>query len=117
MLGVTKFADYIASGIAVFVVKALSFLVTFLAVTILIRMTVFTLDSIRRLPVLHGFDRLAGAVLGLGFGLILVWLSFLVLTLACGTELGRECFLRIEQSKILTFLYRTNYLVNMMIVK
>ncbi|MDD3139834.1 MAG: CvpA family protein [Lachnospiraceae bacterium] len=107
-LGVETFAEYVGAYIAKMVINILSFLVTFLVVTILIRMTVFSLDFIAELPVLHGINRVAGAMTGSLLALIIVWIGFLVITLLYGTEFGKSCFASIENSKILTLLYNKN---------
>lgn len=50
-------------------------------------------------------------MLGIGLGVIIVWIAFLVLTLIYTTEIGTTCYAMVEQSAILTFLYNHNPLL------
>jgi hypothetical protein len=70
------------------------------------------IDVISELPVLHGVNRLAGGVVGIGVGLIAVWLLFLAVTLFYATSLGQSCFRQIEANEILNILYQKNYILH-----
>jgi hypothetical protein len=70
------------------------------------------IDVISELPVLHGVNRLAGGVVGIGVGLIAVWILFLVVTLFYATSLGQSCFRQIEANEILNILYQKNYILH-----
>jgi len=43
--------------------------------------------------------------------LVIVWIGFLIMTLAYTTEAGSACFEMVEKSSILRFLYETNPLL------
>ena len=49
--------------------------------------------------------------LGLLLALVIVWIGFLIMTLAYTTEAGSACFEMVEKSSILRFLYETNPLL------
>ena len=51
-------------------------------------------------------------MLGLGTGLIVVWVLFIVITLMYDTEIGKMCFENIAENKLLTLLYDNNILMN-----
>lgn len=110
-LGVTNFPNYVAAYISRMVLELISFLVTFLIAIILVKALMFAVNIIGELPVLGMINRIAGGALGLVLALVIVWLGFLVMTLAYSTEAGTACFEMMEKSRILRFLYSSNPLL------
>ncbi len=108
LLGVDRFVDYVSAYIAKMVINILSFLVSFVVVTFIVKIAVLSLDAIAELPVIYGFNRIAGGVLGLAIALVFVWIGFLVITILYGTEFGKSCFACIDRSPFLTLLYEKN---------
>lgn len=110
-LAVSGFAEYVGAYLADIVVKMISFLVTFIIVTIVVRAIVFALDIVTALPVLNGFNRIAGILVGMAIAVIIVWIAFFVITLMYNTPLGRDCFVWIQENELLTFLYEKNVIM------
>lgn len=111
-LGVQTFVEYIGAYIAKVVADALAFLITFIAVFIIVRIVIGMLGIIDKIPVIGGANRLAGAVVGAGMGLLIIWILFIVITLLYNTTFGAECLADIAESGILTKLYDNNLLMN-----
>lgn len=111
-LGVSKFSDYVGSYLAKLFANIIGFLLAFLIISIVVRTVLYMLGIISDLPVIGGLNRLAGGVLGLGTGLIVVWVLFIVITLMYDTEIGKMCFENIAENKLLTLLYDNNILMN-----
>lgn len=111
-LGVTTFSEYIGSYLARLVANILSFVLTLIVVTIVVRTILFTVGFIGKLPVIGGLNRVAGGILGLGTGLIVVWVLFIIITLMYDTEIGKQCFESIGENEFLTYLYDNNVLMN-----
>lgn len=110
-LGVDTFGEYVGSYLAKLIADILGFLLTFLAVTIVVRTVLYMLGIISDLPVIGGLNRMAGAGLGLGTGLIIVWVLFVAITLLYDTSLGKICFENIADNSFLTLLYESNLLL------
>ena len=110
-LDVTTFPEYVAAYISPMILNVVSFLVTFLIAIILVSALMYAVNIIGELPLLGAINHLAGGVLGIGLGCIIVWIAFLVLTLIYTTEIGTTCYAMVEQSAILTFLYNHNPLL------
>lgn len=110
-LGVDSFPKYVAAYISRLVLNLVSFLVTFLLAIIIVKALMFAVNIIGELPVLGLVNHIAGGVLGLVLALVIVWLGFLVMTLAYTTGPGTSCFEMVEKSPILQFLYDTNPLM------
>lgn len=107
-LGVATFGEYIGTYLAKVIADFLGFLLTMFVVTIAIRAVIGTLGLIAKLPVIGGLNRIAGGVLGVGIGLVIVWVLFVAVTLAYSTDFGQMSFSNIADSRLLTYLYEKN---------
>ena len=110
-LGADSFPQYVAKYISRLVLNLLSFLVTFLLAIIIVKALMFAVNIIGELPVLGLINHIGGGVLGLVLAVVIVWIGFLIMTLAYTTDVGTACFEMVEKSKILRFLYETNPLL------
>lgn len=110
-LGVGTFGEYIGAYIAKLLADIIAFLITMLIVTIIVRVAMGMLGILDKLPVIGGINRIAGGVVGLGSGLIVVWILFIVATLLYNTSFGKMCFENIAESSILSALYDNNVLM------
>ena len=108
VLAVSGFHDYIGAYLANMIINALAYLLSFLIVWTAIRAILLALDVVTKLPLLHGINRLAGGVLGLVYGIVLVWIAFLLVTILCNGDLGRQFFSLISENPFLLFLYNQN---------
>lgn len=107
-LGVKTFSQYVGSFMAKLFIDIVSFLCTFLLVTIIIRAIVFALDIVAELPGIGAVNHLAGGLMGVLGALIVVWVLFLVITLLFTTSIGKEMFRMIEANGFLQVLYDYN---------
>lgn len=110
LLGVDAFVDYISAYLAGVVIEALTFVVLFLVVFILIQMAVRWLDLIARLPILSGVNQIAGALLGGILGLFYFWIACLILSIFVATPVGAALMGQIERCGWLYALYQNNLL-------
>lgn len=111
VLAVSGFHDYIGAYLANMIINALAYLLSFLLVWTAIRAILLALDVVTKLPLLHGINRLAGGVLGLVYGIVLVWIAFLLVTILCNGDLGRQFFSLISENPFLLFLYNQNVIM------
>ena len=109
-LGAEALQDYVGSYLADIMLRILVFVVLFLAIFILLRVLVFWLDLIAKLPILSGLNQIAGAVLGGLEGLVFVWIGCMILTLASGTGFGGQIMSQVDISPWLSWLYENNLL-------
>ena len=111
ILEVTGFRDYIGAYLANMIINALAYLLSFVIVWAAIRAILIALDVVTMLPVLHGINKLAGGVLGIVYGVFLVWIGFLLVTILCNGDLGRQFFALINDNPFLLFLYNQNVIM------
>lgn len=110
-LGVANFVDYIGAYITKLIADIIAFLVAWIAVTIIARILMAVIGIIGKIPVIGGVNKIAGAVVGVGIGLIIVWILFILVTLLYSTAVGQACMQDIAASQILTKLYDGNILM------
>ncbi|MDO4340457.1 MAG: CvpA family protein [Eubacteriales bacterium] len=110
-LAVNTFAEYVSGYLALIVVNGLSFLISFLLSTVLIRMLTYAFDIIARLPVIKGVNKMAGALVGIIKGVFFIWVAFLILTVLCSTEVGKTGLELVAKDSFLNFLYEKDFLI------
>lgn len=110
ILGVTTFGEYVGTYFAKVITDIVAFLVTLLIVTILVRTILCIVGVIGKLPVIGGMNRVAGGIIGIGTGLIIVWVLFLVVTVFYDNAISQACLTDIADSEILQVLYDSNVL-------
>ena len=106
--------EEIAGVIAHYILEGIAFLLMMLTGGILTHWLAHALDLASRFPALKGPNKIMGAVFGVGKGLFLVWVFFVVLTLLGGGESGNMLLSSIEESPILNFLYQNNILLRIL---
>lgn len=114
-LGVNTFGEYVGKYVAKVIADIIAFLVAFVLVTIIVRVAIGVLGIIDKLPLIGGMNRIAGGVVGIGVGLLAVWVFFVLITLLYNTGIGATCLASISESKILTMLYDGNLLMKYII--
>ena len=111
LLEVSGFHDYVGAYLANMIINALAYLLSFVIIWTAIRAILLALDIVTMLPILHGINKLAGAVLGVVYGVVLVWIAFLLVTILCNGDLGRQFFALICENPFLLFLYNQNLIM------
>lgn len=107
-LGVSTFQDYLISFTATVILNVISFIAAVILVQVLLRVVIGALDILSHIPVIGGINRLAGLLLGLLQALFLLWLFFLILSMATTTETGLMLMSMVQKSSFLSYLYESN---------
>ena len=69
MLGVSEFRKYIADSVTGIILNAISFVLVFVGVSIIMRIIIRCLNLLSRLPVIHTMNKMGGMLVGLLKGL------------------------------------------------
>lgn len=107
-LDVSTFEDYVVNFIATAILDVISFIVATILVHILLRAVLTALDVLAHIPLIGGLNHLLGLILGLVQALFLIWVFFLVLSMAAGTEAGMQLMSMVQESAMLSYLYNSN---------
>lgn len=111
MLGVSEFRKYIADSVTGIILNAISFVLVFVGVSIIMRIIIRCLNLLSRLPVIHTMNKMGGMLVGLLKGLILLWLICIVITIMSGTEAGIYLYGQINESPFLKYIYDNNMIM------
>jgi uncharacterized membrane protein required for colicin V production len=98
----------ICSALALYAVKALSFTAIFIILSIVLAILVSILDIISKLPVLNALNKSGGLVIGIIRGLAFIWIACIILTVFCGTEIGKQCMDAVKGNVFLAYIYDHN---------
>ena len=112
-MNVDSFGEYISHFLATMILNVVSYIITFIAALILIKVIAGALGLLTHLPVIHSMNRILGAVMGLIQSLLLIWLFLLAVTLFGNTEWGDYIMKMINDSSVLTALYDANIYIGL----
>lgn len=116
LLIVQNLIAYAAGFLANFCVKMIAFLVSLLLSNLLLKFVFDFLKLVDKLPVIGWINHVGGAVLGIGKGVIYLWILFAVLMLFSQTAAGSFFVREITGDKYLNFLYEHNLLIQYLVV-
>ena len=111
LLQVSGFHEYIGAYIANLIINALAYLLSFILIWTALQLLLMALDVVTKLPILRGLNQLAGGALGIVYGVALVWIAFLLVTVLCNGNFGRTFFELIKENPFLLFLYNQNVIM------
>lgn len=111
MFGVSVFEQYIARYLAMLIVKILVYILVFAATYILLHVLCRLLDVISHLPVLNGFNKTVGILIGLLKGIIVVDLIMAATLIFQNTRIGQSVMGQILESPVLSWIYEHNFIL------
>jgi uncharacterized membrane protein required for colicin V production len=110
-LSVNSFKDYMRSYLTGIILNALAFCITFIVLLILLWILSFALNIISKLPLLNQINKMAGLLVGLVHGLVVVWLLFILLTVFGSSAWGQKAMEMIGNDSILSLIYNNNFIL------
>ena len=109
-MGVDHFIEYVSTYLAGVLINAIVSVLMFFGHIHTHSTAGALVDLIARLPILYGLNKIAGALLGLAHGLLLLWVGGLLLDLFSATPLGMSLMDQVRESTWLSLLYHYNLL-------
>ncbi|MDO4519176.1 MAG: CvpA family protein [Eubacteriales bacterium] len=110
-LSAETMTEYIKDYLTESIVNGISFLLSFILASLLIRILAYVLDILSRLPIIHGANKILGAMFGCTKGIVFVWIVLLAVTVLCNTEIGKTALKLVNQDSFLTMLNKYNVFV------
>lgn len=103
-----NFSEYIANSLSDMVMGAITFILLFLVILILIKILFHVLNLITKLPVIHTFNSIGGGILGLVEAIVIIWIACIVVTMFSTTAWGQAVCQAISKNELLSFIYDNN---------
>ena len=104
----------LSSKLTQMTIKVIVFILTWIVISLIIRMLLRLIKIIEKLPVIHGINKFAGLGIGLLAGILIVWIFFAVITVTAASSFGSICMKQIADSEILSILYRSNIILKIL---
>lgn len=110
-LAANSFEEYISRYLADIFINSLSFILTYIIISLILWLICSALNIISKLPLLNSMNKTAGLLAGCVQGLFMVWLFFILLTVFGSTSFGQNTMEMIGESEILSIIYNNNILL------
>lgn len=110
-MAINSFKQYVSRYLTGVIINSLSFIVTFIAILIILWVIFMALDLISKLPLLNQVNKTAGLLAGLVHGLIMVWLFFILLNVFGSTVFGQSVLKLVGENEVLSIIYNNNILL------
>lgn len=113
ILDVTKIEDFIGEYIANLVVNALSLFIVFIVTFILVKFIFISLDIFSKLPIINPINKILGFFIGIIQGLLVVWISNIILLYFLTKKENLELFNSLKNSLFAYYLFENNLIINL----
>lgn len=107
-LGAGDFTDYVSAYVTEMILNTICFIMIFTIISLIVRWAMNATDVFAKLPAVDGINKTAGGIAGLIWGLIIIWLFFIIVFTMSGTALGSLFTNAVNDSGFLRFLYQLN---------
>ncbi len=107
--------DQLTAIISEAVFSGMIFVFTFILVRVLVWIASILILKASKLPLIRQVNSLAGAVIGLLLGVVILWVAGVVVTTASTQEWGQEALRLIGESPVLDFFYSKNPLLKLLV--
>lgn len=114
VLGVSALHEYVGAYLGELVIQVIAFLLSLLVVSIGIHLLFFAVDIVGHFPVVHGVNKMAGFLLGLVRGILLLWIFYMVLTVFSHYSWSQNLLSQVQESGFLTLLYDHNLFIRLL---
>lgn len=115
LLGVSNFYEYVGRYIANWIIKLATFVIVIIAVFIFMKMFVFSLLVITKVPVISSVNRIGGLVVGGIAAILILWVVFIVADLMHQMQWSIAFLGDVKSVKVFEIIYKNNPILNMLI--
>ena len=110
-----NFTEYVGAYISYISERFLVFLCTFIIAFVIFHKTIHSTGILDWIEESSVSSRIMGTCLGIGTGILTVWIVFCFVILMYDFDIGKLCYTYIHESRILEFLYDQNMFIKYII--
>lgn len=111
--GVSTAKDLVVKGVSRAVGVAIVFVLLFLIMKVVLAILIRTMDIINRLPLIGDINQFAGMIVGAVYGLVIVWIALIVVTMFSNMELAQLVLSGINGNPVAEFIYNNNIIMKL----
>lgn len=111
-MGVTSFREYTTAKVSGIIIYVIAYIILIVLAAIAVRVVIKLLGLINKIPIIGGFNRIMGALLGLVEGALILWILGVVIMVFSGSETGGSIVGMIHENRVLTYIYENNLLIS-----
>lgn len=112
--GLTQLGEYLSMTIAHLAVNIVCFLIVFAIAFVILLVVVHALDATIQFPVLRYGDSVAGAVVGILFSVVLLFVAFTAVPMVLSYVPFEELSIIVDNASVSSLFYRSNVLLALM---
>jgi|GEM_PF-6812132 len=113
--GIDDYNDYLAGRITDMFIRITAFVLIFICIKLISFLIVEIAGLATMIPVINMSNKFLGGLVGLVYGVLIVWCVFIIITMFGGTEIGSEILRAITEDRILNSIYSSNVLMEYLI--
>jgi len=113
-LGVDKFPAFVTKFITNLAISAAVYVALFIVLLIAVQLLIYLLDLASKLPLLDSLNRLAGALLGLVYAVVILWFFFILVSAFPTVDFFANCQKMIMENNFLGTMYNNNMLMRLL---
>ena len=113
-LGLQRAAEATGEYLAGIILNAICFIVLFILINLLFKVGAHFLNLVAGLPILHDANQVLGAVIGFLEGVFYLWIFMIAIAFTPTLEFSLAVMEHIINSPFLLWIYRNNFLLNVL---
>lgn len=107
-VGVNNICEYIAKSLTDMVMRGISYLLTCIIVTIIIKIIIHLMNVASYIPVVKGINKVGGMVFGISEAVLFIWIFMGIVTLLSVFEWAAQVLELIDENAALSWLYKND---------
>lgn len=115
ILAAALFEEYISGYLAKIVIKAGSYFVLFVILSVILMCILGAIKILEKIPVLKHFNKILGMLAGLSITILFVWVFYIGVMMFFADSLGGWLLLQVSDSQLLSFLFNNNLLFKLVL--
>lgn len=113
--GVDNVCSYIAKSLTAMVMRGISYVLTLLALLLLLHILIMVLDVANYIPIVKSINKAGGAIFGAGQGILIVWIFMGIVTLLSTFSWAYQIMQMIDESPLLAWFYKKDIFLKIIV--
>lgn len=112
---IRNYAGYITDYMTSMVISGISYTISVLTAMLILLIAFSVSGILTEIPIVKGIDKVGGLVFGMAQAVLITWIAMIVITLLSAFPWGTDLMKNIDDSIILTYIYKNNYFLKIIV--